>query len=389
MTQTDSKQSAPSKNKNNPVSSRLEGHRQKIDEIDKQLLHLINKRLAVAKEIGSIKGQSKTNVVDTRRETEVFQKLVDLNRAGPLTRKSLFQIFNAIIAASREVQQAQIQKPLGRNVPALFAVIGNPVSHSLSPIMHNCAFTVTGYEGLYLPLEMGDIQSAVSGLKALKFGGASITIPHKVSIIEFLDELDDMALKIKAVNTVVNKDGLLFGYNTDCSGAIMALANITPITDREVAIIGAGGAARAIGFGIKSQGGRITILNRSKEKGEKLARDLDAAFIPLAEVTKLNCNILVNTTSVGMTPHIEDMCVPADILDENMVVMDIVYNPLKTKLLREAEKKGCTIIDGLSMFIHQGAGQFELWTGLKAPVDMMRMSVLAALNEPSLGLGLK
>ena len=146
-------------------------------------------------------------------------------------------------------------------------------------------------------------------------------------------------------------------------------------------MIGAGGAARAIGFGIKNQGGRITILNRSIVKGEKLAKDLNAAFIPLAEVTKLNCNILVNTTPVGMTPHVEDMCVPIDALDKNMAVMDIVYNPLKTKLLREAEKIGCTIIDGLSMFIYQGAGQFELWTGLKAPVDIMRMSVLAALNE--------
>ena len=142
------------------------------------------------------------------------------------------------------------------------------------------------------------------------------------------------------------------------------------------------GAARAVGFGIKARKGRITILNRSKPKGEKLARDLDAAFIPLAEVTRLNCNILVNTTSVGMTPHMDDMCVPTDVLDKNMVVMDIVYNPLKTKLLREAEKIGCTIIDGLSMFIYQGAGQFELWTGLEAPVEMMRLAVLAALKDP-------
>ena len=121
-----------------------------------------------------------------------------------------------------------------------------------------------------------------------------------------------------------------------------------------------------------------------KERGitkYRLAKDLDVAFIPLAEVTKLICNILVNTTPVGMTPHMDEMCVPADVLDENMVVMDIVYHPLKTRLLKEAEKKGCTIVDGLSMFIHQGAEQFELWTGLKAPVDIMRMSVLAALNE--------
>ena len=148
-------------------------------------------------------------------------------------------------------------------------------------------------------------------------------------------------------------------------------------------MIGAGGAARAIGFGIKNQGGRITILNRSIVKGEKLAKDLNAAFIPLAEVTKLNCNILVNTTPVGMTPHVEDMCVPIDALDKNMAVMDIVYNPLKTRLIEEAAKAGCRTVDGISMFVYQGAEQFELWTQHKAPVDMMRLAVLAALEEKS------
>ena len=158
MTHTDSKHSASSKDKNEPVSAQLEGHRQKIDELDKQLLHLINKRLSVAEEIGNIKGQNKANVVDTRRETEVIRKLVDLNRDGLLTRKSLFRIFYAIIAASREVQEAELEMPLEGSVPALFAVIGNPVSHSLSPTMHNCAFSATGYNGLYLPLEISDIQ---------------------------------------------------------------------------------------------------------------------------------------------------------------------------------------------------------------------------------------
>jgi shikimate dehydrogenase len=266
-------------------------------------------------------------------------------------------------------------------LPSIFAVIGKPVAHSLSPMMHTSAFSAVGYHGLYLPLELDDIGLAVSGLKALNFKGASITIPHKVAVMEFLDEIDDMALEIKAVNTIANINGRLVGYNTDCTGAMRALSAKTSIKDKDVTVIGAGGAARAIGFGVKSEGGRLTIVNRSKENGEKLARDLDAAFMPLSEVTKLNCDILINTTSVGMTPQIDHMPVPKGVVDNHMVVMDIVYNPLKTRLLKEAEHIGCTTVDGVSMFIYQGADQFELWTNLKAPVDIMQLAVLAALDE--------
>ena len=352
-----------------------------IDEIDRQLLDLINRRLAVAKKIGKIKDQKRTAVIDTKRETEVFQKLLELNKGRQLTRKSLYQIFSAIIATSRELQQPPSPMTYAHNAPGLFAVIGYPVSHSLSPVMHNSAFSTIGFNGMYLPLELEDIDLAMSGLKSLNFKGASITIPHKTAVIDFLDDLDDAAARIKAVNTIVNADGRLVGYNTDCTGAMRALSDKIKINDKAVAIIGAGGAARAIGFGIKTEGGRVTILNRSEEKGAQLAKELDAGFVPLSEVKKLNCDILINTTPVGMTPHVDDMCVPKDVLDKNMVVMDIVYTPLKTRLLREAEKIGCTSIDGLSMFIYQGAEQFTLWTGLKAPVDIMRLAVLSSLKE--------
>ena len=377
---TTSRHSSEHRKKGGPISPALENLRNIIDEIDRLLLDLINKRLTVAKEIGQIKGREKTMIIDTRRETEVLQKLLNLNRDGQLTRNSLLQIFTSIIAASREIQQPQMQKSFERAVPALFAVVGNPVSHSISPRMHSCAFSAIGYNGLYLPLEISDIEQAVSGLRTLNFKGASITIPHKESIIDYLDNVDDLARRIGAVNTVVNTHGDLIGYNTDCSGAIGALTDCTTIKDRQVAVIGAGGAARAIGFGVKTEGGRVTILNRSAEKGEKLAGDLDAKFMPLEEVCNINCDILINTTPVGMTPHVDDTCVPGKLLDKHMVVMDIVYNPLKTRLLREAEKIGCTTIDGLSMFVYQGAGQFKLWTGLDAPVGMMRMAALAGLD---------
>jgi shikimate dehydrogenase len=352
-----------------------------IDEIDRQLLDLIDRRLAVAKKIGKIKDQKRSAVIDTKRETEVFQKLLELNQGRQLTRKSLYQIFSAIIAVSRELQQPPAPLTYAHNAPEFFAVIGYPVSHSLSPVMHNSAFSTIGFNGMYLPLELEDIDLAMSGLKSLNFKGASITIPHKTTVIDFLDDLDAAAARIKAVNTIVNTDGRLVGYNTDCTGATRALSDKIKINDKDVAIIGGGGAARAIGFGIKTEGGRVTILNRSEEKGAQLAKELDAGFVPLSEVKKLNCDILINTTPVGMTPHVDDMCVPKDVLDKNMVVMDIVYTPLKTRLLREAEKIGCPSIDGLSMFVYQGAEQFTLWTGHKAPVDIMRMAVLTALDE--------
>jgi len=263
----------------------------------------------------------------------------------------------------------------------LFAVLGNPVSHSLSPVMHNTALSEVGYNGVYHAFKVKDIGEAVSGIKALGIRGASITIPHKISVIEFLDKLDDTAEKIGAVNTVINRHGVLTGYNSDCLGAIKAILEKTAIKDKNVVIIGAGGAARAIGFGIISQGGRITILNRTAAKGERLARHLGAEFQPISNLKKTGCQILINTTPVGMIPDTNVMPVQREDLDKTMVVMDVVYNPLKTRLLREAENIGCRTVDGVSMFVYQGAFQFELWTGKRAPIEVMKKAVLNALGK--------
>ena len=264
---------------------------------------------------------------------------------------------------------------------SLFAVIGDPVSHSLSPVMHNRAFTNAGYNGVYLAFRVKDIGKAVSGIKALGIKGASITIPHKISVIKFLDELDDTAEKMGAVNTVINRHGVLIGYNSDSLGAVKALLEKTAIKDKDVVILGAGGAARAIGFGIISQGGRVTIINRTAAKGEKLARDLRSEFQPLSDLKKAKCQILINTTPVGMIPDTDAMPVRKEHLEKSIVVMDVVYNPLKTRLLMEAENIGCVTIDGVSMFVYQGAFQFELWTGMKAPVDVMKKAVLNTLGK--------
>jgi shikimate dehydrogenase len=264
---------------------------------------------------------------------------------------------------------------------SLFGLIGNPVAHSLSPAMHNQAFEATGYNGVYLAFRVTDPATAIKGIKALNFRGVSVTLPHKVAVMEHLDEIDETAAQIGAVNTIVNNQGRLIGFNTDCPGALEALRSQTSLKDKAVALIGAGGAARAIGFGLVSAGGRVTVLNRSRTNGERLAEDLQAEFLPLNACQPNRYEILINTTPVGMHPETEATPIPKGELSKDMVVMDIVYNPLETRFLKEAAAIGCRTINGVAMFVFQGAQQFELWTDQKAPVDVMRQAVLEALRN--------
>ena len=263
----------------------------------------------------------------------------------------------------------------------LFCVIGDPVAHSMSPVMHNRAFAETGYNGVYVALNVKDIQGAVTGIRALGVRGASITIPHKIDIMKYLDEIDETAARIGSVNTVLNSRGILKGFNSDWTGAMSALKEKTQIAGKEILVVGAGGAARAIGFGVVSNGGRLTIANRTHKRGEKLAADLGGEFIPVTEYRKRQWDILINTTSVGMAPDTAALPVKSTWLEKNTVVMDIVYNPLDTRLLMEARKKGCATVDGVSMFVCQGAWQFELWTGRKAPLEVMSRAVRRALRK--------
>lgn len=267
----------------------------------------------------------------------------------------------------------------------LFCVIGDPISHSLSPLMQNAAFKHAGINGIYLAFRVESITDAVAGMRGFGIRGASVTIPHKVSVMGLLDEVDDTARKIGAVNTVVNHDGRLLGSNTDCTGAIAALKEKTDVREKTAVVMGAGGAARAVGFGLDREGARVKIVNRTIEKGENLANELNAEFIPMTRLPHTHMDILINTTSVGMTPDVDRMPVDEAILDPSMTVMDIVYNPVRTKLLQRAAGKGCTVVDGVSMFVFQGAAQFETWTGLKAPVDLMRRVVLDALDTSNAG----
>ena len=262
----------------------------------------------------------------------------------------------------------------------LYGIFGNPVAHSLSPLMHNRAFAESGHNGVYLAFAVKDPAAALKAARAIGMKGISVTVPHKTTVMAHLDRVDENARKIGAVNTIVNQNGLLTGYNTDCQGAVWALKDKTGLKDVD-AIIGAGGAACAIGFGVVSEGARLTVINRTVERGEHLAAKLNAAFLPLAETKKLNCRILINTTSVGMTPHVDAIPIRDDVIENHMLVMDIVYHPLKTRLLRVAADKGCAIIDGVSMLVYQGALQYELWTGQKAPTEVMRQVVIAKLKS--------
>lgn len=354
----------------------IEKLRRCIDGIDDQILEMINQRLLAAREIGAIKSRLGTAVVDSQRESRIYQRLSSLNK-GPLKEASLHRIFRAVIAAGRGIQAPGKKAGLA----PLYAVIGNPVSQSLSPVMHNSALAHAGLGGCYLSFRVENIAAAVDGIRSLGIRGASITIPHKVAVMEYLDEVDPMAADIGAVNTIFNKDGILHGYNSDCAGAVKALSEKTVIEGKDVAVVGAGGGARAIGFGLKQEGGIVTIINRTNSRGENLARDLGCRFSPLAELKTLPYQIVVNATPAGMTPDVNSMPLSPKLMDPEMVVMDMVYNPLQTRFLKEAQRIGCTIVDGVSMFVHQGAVQFELWNNTKAPVDVMRRVVLAELES--------
>jgi len=273
-------------------------------------------------------------------------------------------------------------------------IIGDPIEHSMSPVMHNAAFKNEGVDYVYLPFRVKkeELGKAIEGMRALNIRGLNITIPHKVAVIQFLDELDPLADKIGAVNTIVNDDGVLTGYNTDATGFLQALLErgIEP-KGKSVVILGAGGASRAISFILAERGSSLVILNRTWDKAKICADRISEIFQGEATALKLNrenlaaalsqADILINATSVGMSPNINETPVTSNLLKPSLVVFDIVYNPIKTRLQREAEAAGATVISGLDMLVWQGALAFEKWTGLKAPVGVMREKVIDVLQR--------
>ena len=262
----------------------------------------------------------------------------------------------------------------------IYGILGRPVTHSLSPAMHNAAFRELGLNAVYLAFPVTDLAQAVAGLRGLNILGASITIPFKEEIIPLLDELDPQAARIGAVNTVVNGNGRLCGYNTDWLGASQALKDKTSLESEHVLLLGAGGASRAIAFAVLEEGGQVTLTDLDAPRAAALARDLKVKAIPLEAVGQCPASILVNATPVGMEPNIDAIPINPDLLGRFRLVMDIVYQPLETRLLQEARDRGAATIDGLQMLIHQAKGQFELWTGEPAPFEIMSRAAYGALR---------
>ena len=253
----------------------------------------------------------------------------------------------------------------------LFALFGNPVGHSLSPLMHNAAYEAMGLAARYEAFAVPDAETALRRMRETGIEGASVTIPLKTAIMSHLDEIDDASRAIGAVNTLWVREGRIFGGNTDWTGFTRSLKDRFDLRGKTFAVLGSGGAARAAVFGILKEGGNPVVVHRNPATGEVLAREFHCPSRPISEFEKVEAHCLVNATPAGMFPNAEGIPVPPQGLSRFQWVMDLVYNPLHTKLLREAQAAGCGVITGLPMLIHQGAEQIRIWTGKEAPFDLM------------------
>ncbi|MCG3210805.1 MAG: Shikimate dehydrogenase (NADP(+)) [Anaerolineae bacterium] len=278
----------------------------------------------------------------------------------------------------------------------LVGLIGWPVEHSLSPAMHNAAFAQLGLDWAYVPLPVqpSNVRHALQGLAALNFVGVNVTVPHKQAVIRYMDELSDAARIIGAVNTIHLKDGRMLGYNTDAVGFLNSLleAGCDP-KGRRVSVLGAGGAARAVVFALcRAEADAVTVFNRTAERAAFLVDDLAEAFpdsrLAFAPLTSEalrqmdhHVDLVVNTTSVGMSPHPENCPWPEDVpIPNDATFCDLVYNPLETIFLARARLAGAATIDGLGMLVHQGAYAFQQWTGQQPNVEVMRRACMAGLK---------
>lgn len=278
-----------------------------------------------------------------------------------------------------------------------FVLIGDPVEGTLSPAMMNAAFRSLGLSHAYVAVRVPEklLVEAMTGLRAMDVAGLNVTIPHKISIITLLDRLDESAATVGAVNTIKNAHGKFIGFNTDGAGALRNLeAKFGKVDGKRVLLLGSGGAARSIAFSVAKAGAGLMIANRKVARAKELASAVESrlgvkvGYMPMNR-TQLKkaikaSDILINATSVGMRPKADETLVTSDMMHGDLVVYDIVYKPLRTRLLQEAELAGARSAEGLGMLVQQAALAFEIWTGKKAPVKVMEA---AARNE--LGRGAK
>lgn len=279
----------------------------------------------------------------------------------------------------------------------LVGIIGWPVAHSLSPAMHNAAFAYAGLNWRYVPLPVRPehLKEAIKGMAALGFRGVNVTVPHKVDIIPLLDSVTDAVRVVGAVNTIrVDRNtGKLEGLNTDMTGFLADLAanTIHVGKDTRVIILGAGGAARAVASGLVRSGAQVTLVNRTFATAQTTAAFIQSSWsstsitaVPLerlAEVAR-EATLIVNTTAAGMWPDVEGTPWPEGVpFPKNATVYDTVYRPLKTRLMRDAEKAGLRVVGGIGMLVYQGAAAYEVWTGRQPPVEVMKLVCQQALTE--------
>jgi len=255
---------------------------------------------------------------------------------------------------------------------AVCGVVLHPAGHTRSPAMHNAAFRFLGIDAVYVAFDVPpeELGRALAGARALGLRQLAVSLPHKVAVMEHLDEVDATARAIGAVNTVTREGDRLIGSNTDWLGAVRALEQETGLEGARAVVLGAGGSARAVVWGLRERGASVTVLNRSVDKAEALARELDAAGAgPLSALAATPHDVLVNTTSVGLRSDASP--VAAGAISPDATVLDAVYDPRDTRLLQDARAHGARTVAGKWMLVHQAAAQLERWTGHAAPVDVM------------------
>lgn len=273
-------------------------------------------------------------------------------------------------------------------------IIGDPVEHSLSPAMHNAAFQELNLDFVYVAFRVrkDELREAIVGAKSLVIKGLNVTMPHKNAVTKYLDEIDPTARSIGAVNTILNDKGRLIGYNTDGIGALKALKeNGVSLDGKKLLLLGAGGAGKAIAFHAAQEAEELKILNRTTQKAKDLAEVLRKKFGKKIDGNPLSArtikkeledaDILVNATSVGMHPNDDQSLIDPGWLKLDLCVMDIVYNPIETKLAKDAKSVGAKVVSGVEMLVYQGAASFEIWTDRPAPVKAMKQAILNKLSE--------
>jgi 3-dehydroquinate dehydratase/shikimate dehydrogenase len=263
----------------------------------------------------------------------------------------------------------------------VYGVVGHPIAHSLSPLMLNTAFRRERVNAVFLPLETGKIADLLTLVERVPLAGLAVTMPLKQEILPSLARMDELSTRIGACNTIVRgPDGRLFGFNTDVNAIIGPLERRLSLKGAHVLVLGAGGAARAAVFGLKEKGAEVHILNRTPESAKELAAHAKAKVLKREQLTKTDFDIVLNATPAGMHgSKVESLLEPDEL--RARLVFDMVYNPVETPLLRMAREKGIAVIPGLEMFVHQGARQFEIWTGKPAPEADMRRVVIHALQQ--------